>query len=139
MPAKENLGSNDADVRMPDAEIFRELEEFRATKHEYCRVHGGYLTTYNEEKLAELFARIAKEKPFEGANRCIPLRCADKAVFHMVQKRLWSEGGIFSVVEKAKALLEGGKNKKAIKFRGGKWSGFFDEKSLTIHLYCDKE
>lgn len=139
VPAKENLGSNDADVRMPDAEIFRELEEFRATKHEYCRVHGGYLTTYNEEKLAELFARIAKEKPFEGANRCIPLRCADKAVFHMVQKRLWSEGGIFSVVEKAKALLEGGKNKKAIKFLGGKWSGFFDEKSLTIHLYCDKE
>lgn len=136
VPAKENLGGNDANVRMPDGEIFRELEEFRATKHEYCRVHGGYLTTYNEEKLAELFAKTAKEKPFEGSTPCIPLRCADKNVFHMVQKYLWTEGGIFSVTEKAKALL-GSKDKKAIKFLSGKWTGFFDEKSLTIHLYCN--
>ena len=139
VPAKENLGTNDADVRMPDGEIFRELEEFRATRHEYCRVHGGYLTTYNEEKLAELFAKTAKEKPFEGSTPCIPLRCANRDVFHMVQKHLWTEGGIFSVTEKAKALLAGGKNKKAVKFLSGKWSGFFDEKSLTIHLYCNPD
>ena len=134
VPAKENLGTNDAKTRAPLADVFRELEEFRATRHEYCRVHGGYLTTYNEDKLAELFAKVAKEKTFEGATPCVALRCADKDVFHLVQKRLWTENGIFSVAAKAKALL-GSKDKKAAKILGGTWSGNFDEKSLTIHIY----
>ena len=133
--AKENMLGEDKAVREPDPELFGDLEEFRATKHEYCRFHGGYLTSYNEEQIAKVFAKAVSERPFEKAAPCAVFRCADKNVYDMVVRYLWTDGGIHAVKEKARALVnKDGKNKQANKLLDRSVQLWPNSRNLTLQF-----
>ena len=133
--AKENLLGEDRAVREPDPELFGDLEEFRATKHEYCRFHGGYLTSYNEEQIAKVFAKAVSERPFEKAAPCAVFRCADKNVYDMVVRYLWTDGGIHTVKEKARAMVaKDGKNKQANKLLDRNVQLWPNSRNLTLQF-----
>ncbi len=133
--AKENLLGEDKNTREPDPEIFGDLEEFRATKHEYCRFHGGYLSSYNEEQIAKVFAKAVSERPFEKAAPCAVFRCADKNVYDMVLRYLWQEGGIHTVKEKARAIVnKDGKNKQANKLLDRRVQLWPNSRNLTLQF-----
>ncbi|MBR2986948.1 MAG: hypothetical protein IKC63_02910, partial [Clostridia bacterium] len=133
--AKENLLGEDKSVREPDPELFGDLEEFRATKHEYCRFHGGYLTSYNEDQIAKVFAKAVSERPFEKAAPCAVFRCADKNVYNMVVRYLWTDGGIHTVKEKARAIIaKEGKNKQANKLLDRNVQLWPNSRNLTLQF-----
>lgn len=133
--ARENLLGEDKSVREPDPELFGDLEEFRATKHEYCRFHGGYLTSYNEDQIAKVFAKAVSERPFEKAAPCAVFRCADKNVYDMVVRYLWKDGGIHTVKEKARALVaKDGKNKQANKLLDRSVQLWPNSRNLTLQF-----
>jgi hypothetical protein len=117
VPFKENLFGSDEKTRLPHPEIFGDVEEFRATKHEYCRVHGGYLTSYDEDQIVRAIVAAVKEKPFERMTPGVSFRCASKPLYDMVIRDLWTKGGIWNVIAKARAILESEKkkDKKALK------------------------
>jgi hypothetical protein len=138
--AKENLLGEDRSVREPDPELFGDLEEFRATKHEYCRVHGGYLTSYNEDQIAKVFAKAVSERPFEKAAPCAVFRCSDKNVYDMVVRYLWTDGGIHAVKEKARALVnKDGKNKQANKLLDRSVQLWPNSRNLTLQFLFPEE
>lgn len=138
--AKENLLGEERSVREPDPELFDDLEEFRATKHEYCRFNGSYLTSYDEDQVARVFAKAVSERPFEKAKPCAVFRCADRKVYDMVVRYLWKEGGIRIVKEKAKALVTtDGKNKRACKLLDRDVQLWANNRNLTLQFLFPEE
>ena len=140
VPAKENLLGEKAEVRMPDPNIFVGLEEFRATKHEYARFHGGYLTSYDVDQIAAAFAKAATARPFEKERPSVMFRCRDVAVFRMVQDYLFKGRGWQTAMQKAQAIVaEDGKNKRAQKLLSGGISWWYSEKHLTLTIFFTEE
>lgn len=140
VPEKENLYGNDSGCREPRIDAFEDLEEFRATQHEYCRAHGTYLTSFDEEQIARAIAATAKEKPFEKMIPCTFFRCASKPLFDVCIRELFKNGGLGRALTRARTLLEAeGKNKKALKLLEGdiKWGGI--EENCTFWIIFGKE
>ncbi len=105
--SKENLLGGP--VRIPSKkELPENLEEFTAQRYEYFRYHHAYLTRYDEEQLANIFAQGALKK-----ETCIGFRCSDEMVFKKVMSTL--QNGRWSVVmEKAREKIAQ-KNKRLAK------------------------
>ena len=120
--------------RLPEAKIFGSVEPFTAIKHDYFRMNDAYLASYDEDKLAKIFADAATQPTFEGAARCAAFRCRDEKTLKLVLASL-KNGGYWSVVEKAKALV--GKNKKALKLLEKPWPYFTDNNVYAVHFFAD--
>ncbi len=120
--------------RIPEAKIFGGVEDFAAIKHDYFRMSDAFLTSYDEDKLAKIFADAASKPTFEGAARCAAFRMRDEKTLKLVLSSI-QNGGYWAIVEKAKALV--GKNKKAVKLLEKPWPYYTDEKMYTIHFFAD--
>ncbi len=126
-----NRGGKQRLLEMP---LFKDVEDFTSIKHDYFRMNDAYLASYDEEKIAKIFAKAASEPEFEGSARCAAFRMRDLATFKLVLAKIQG-GGYWSIVEKAKALL--GKNKKAVKLLEKAWGYYSDEKTYTIHFFAN--
>ncbi len=119
--------------RIPDEKIFGIVEKFNSVKHDYFRMKDAYLSSYNEDQMAEIFAKAVTEKPFEGSAQCAAFRCRDKKTLDMVVATL-AGGGFQRVREKAKAIV-GAKDKKAQKLLDKPFSYYSDDKMYTVHCF----
>lgn len=103
--------------------------ETKYSNHEYHRYHKAYITTYNENEIARIFSEAAlRYDKDEMGCFTVNIRCCDKNFLACVKDQLWSKGGIFSIIERAKAATAK-KNKKAAKLLERKITGgcFNDE------------
>lgn len=76
---------------MPNRQLYPQLEEFKATRHEYFRHHEAFFDRYDEEKLIALFIRQAEEyDPREMGAFSISMRFVDVATRDYVAAKLAS-------------------------------------------------
>lgn len=97
----------------PNKFYYPDLEEFTDTNHEYFRFRKSYLVRYDENIIANAFARTASTYDAkEMGNFVIPFRCHDKALMSYVTNQLNNKANMTKIINKAKALC---KKKKATK------------------------
>ena len=116
-PFEDFIKTVPADVpnHIPRASLYPNLERFNYKNHEYYRYHNAYLTSYNENEIARIFAEaaLAYDKDEMGEFE-VGFRCTNSQLLAYVIKNLDTNGKIFEVVSKARELAAK-KNKKAAK------------------------
>jgi hypothetical protein len=125
-----NLGGQD---RIPDRNIFIGLKEFKATKYEYFRHHRAFLTRYDEDKLAEIFATGIMKK-----QKAIGFRASSPSVYKKICSSL-NNGGLPNVLEKTRQILIANKKKALIKRLTGRYTTIPCEKeNICYYIFMDK-
>ncbi len=105
---------------VPNKQYYPDLEEFKDTNHEYYRFRKAYLVRYDENLIANIFARTAMNyNPKEMGDFTISFRCHDKALVNYVCNQLKNGTNMLRIVEKAKALCKKRSAKKLFTDRFG--------------------
>jgi hypothetical protein len=114
--------------RIPDPKIFRGLEEFRSTKHNYFHHEGAYLTKYDEDQLTQIFKNAIVSR--DGV---INIRCANKQLCTAVAGRLMKDGRATEIMKNAFAAMNDQQRKR---FRNCSLDGryYYDFKLNIIYI-----
>ena len=88
-----NAGGTD---RIPDPNIFFDLEEFTSTRHNYYHHENLFLTRYDESAMLDMFVRC-----LERDNHTITLRCSSPRLFDAVYDTLIHKGNFHTLLNQA--------------------------------------
>ena len=114
VPYEEFLQADPNMVTMhrPEKKYYPTLETFRYTNHEYYRFHNAYVTSYDEQKIIDIFVKTAIDHDEETmGNFAVGIRCANPDLCAYIKDQLWDKNQIHRIVSAAKQKLA--KNKKA--------------------------
>ena len=107
-------GGNAREYHEPRKEYYTNLEEFKATRHEYFRHNDAYFDRYDEDKLMKLIVRTANEyDEKEMGDFCIAFRAANEQVRDYIVDMLWNRGKLSDIIGRAKEVIKK-KKKKAL-------------------------
>lgn len=107
-------GGNAREYHEPRKEYYTNLEEFKATRHEYFRHNDAYFDRYDEDKLMKLIVRTANEyDEKEMGDFCIAFRAANEQVRDYIVDMLWNKGKLSDIIGRAKEVIKK-KKKKAL-------------------------
>ncbi|MBE5744046.1 MAG: hypothetical protein E7358_04960 [Clostridiales bacterium] len=137
VPYKEFLltGNDSQAYHTPRRSLYPNLEEFKDTNHEYFRFRKSYLTRYDENLIANVFAKTAMSyNPKEMGNFAVPFRCHDKALMTYVANQLSNKANMSKILAKAKAMC---KNRKTIKLLSGACATYTNPSTATIYVRFD--
>lgn len=83
------------------------MEEFRSKNHEYYRFHNAFVTRYDKEQIAEIFARSARDyKEKEMGRFVVSFRCFNGELAKYIEHMLMEKGDILQIVKKAKNIAQ---------------------------------
>lgn len=107
-------GGNAREYHEPRKEYYTNLEEFKATRHEYFRHNDAYFDRYDEDKLMKLIVRTANEyDEKEMGDFCIAFRAANEQVRDYIVDMLWNRGKLSDIIGRSKEVIKK-KKKKAL-------------------------
>ena len=99
-------------------------KELKANRHEYYRYNKAFVSRYNEEILAAIFASTAKRyNPKEDGRFCVSVRCTSMGLSDRISSMLSNYSNRTRIVDKAKKML--GKDKRAIRLLDEKIEGVY--------------
>ena len=136
VPYKEFLmtGEDSKYCHIPNKKFYPDLEEFKDTNHEYFRFRKSYLVRYDENIIANAFARAAMTYDAKEMGRfCIPFRCHDSSLMNYVMNQLGNGNNMAKIVAKAKALCK--KKRRAVKLFTDTYSISGHPDPATIYVY----
>lgn len=82
-------------------------KELKANRHEYYRYRKSYLTRYNEEDLARIFAYCAEHyDPKEDGRYYVSFRCSSQQLAHDIQSKLRNPETYKRIVSNAQKLVK---------------------------------
>lgn len=124
---------------IPNHEIYPWFKkELKANRHEYYRYHKAFVSKYNEDDIALIFANTAKRyNPKEDGRFCISLRCTTKGLANRIRSMILSYSNYMRIVGKAKKVLA--KDKRAIRLLDGKVEGIGIGDSPVVKIWYVKE
>ena len=89
-------------------------KELKANRHEYYRYNKAFVTKYNEEDLARIFAGTAKRyNPKEDGRFCISLRCTTQGLARQIMNMVINYSNYARIRDKAIKILA--KDRRAAK------------------------
>lgn len=89
-----------AEDRILNPQLFYDLEQFTSTKHNFYRHEQCYLTSYDEEALAQAFA-----KQLLAGDPTVTFRCSSQSVLNCVHAELFRNGRIEAVIQKVREAV----------------------------------
>ncbi len=137
VPFKEFLltGNESKAYHTPRKNFYPNLEEFKDTNHEYFRFRKSYLTRYDENIIASIFAKTAMGFDSKEMGRfSVGFRCHDKSLMNYVSNQLINKANLNKIIEKAKSMC---KKKKALKLLSGSCLIYPNPDTATIYVRFD--
>ena len=129
----QQTNENELHCHTPNHKMFPQLEELKATTHEYHRYHNYFLARLDRAELIRVIAeQTLRYDPDEMGHFCLSIRFADASLAQRAKTLFESKDGAQLIVEAGKRVKA--KNKKKAHLLDARFALVCFEKSAVLEL-----